>query len=185
MNIERIAAQIDNGNSDLLELLGLFNNYAQDLDLRYLAYMLATTWHETAHTFKPIEERGNKAYFMRYEPNTEIGKRLGNKLQGDGFKYRGRGYCQITGLNNYRKFESFLNIPLVKSPEFALQPFYAFLIMLNGMQKGMFTGKKLADYFNENETDWLNARRIINGTDKAQLIANKAREFFEILKAEV
>ena len=50
--------------------------------------------------------------------------------------------------------------------------------LFDGMIKGMFTGKKLADYFNDTRTDWVNARRIVNGVDKAVEIANIAKMFY-------
>jgi len=49
------------------------------------------------------------------------------------------------------------------------------------MMRGLFTGKKLNDYFNANTCDWLNARRIINGTDHAELIAGYAQKFYNAL----
>jgi hypothetical protein len=54
--------------------------------------------------------------------------------------------------------------------------------MFAGMRKGIFTGKKFADYFSANKTDWVNARRIINGTDKARLIAEYAQDFYDFLE---
>ena len=51
-------------------------------------------------------------------------------------------------------------------------------ILFQGMLDGTFTKKKLSDYFNDDKTDWLNARRIVNGTDKAHEIANIAKMFY-------
>ena len=59
-----------------------------------------------------------------------------------------------------------------------MRPDVAAYILIDGMVKGAFTGKKLADYFNAHTTDWRNARRIINGLDKADLIASIAKEFY-------
>ncbi len=154
-------------------------------DYRWVAYIMATVKHETANTFKPITEYGPRRYFDKYEPNTKIGKSLGNKQTGDGFKYSGKGYSMITGLANFTKFENLLDLPLVKNPELALHPDVAYEILIQGMIDGLFTGKKLATYFNDNLTDWVNARRIINGIDKAELIAGYAKDYFKLLTNEI
>jgi hypothetical protein len=46
------------------------------------------------------------------------------------------------------------------------------------MTRGIFTGKKLDDYFNAKTDDWINARRIINGTDRASLVADYGHEYY-------
>lgn len=141
-------------------------------DLRQLAYMLATAFHETAFKMQPITEYGNKAYFNKYDGR----KDLGNTVPGDGYRFRGRGYVQLTGRRNYQLASTKLGVDLVANPERALEPIIAAQIMFVGMAEGWFTGKKLFDYFN-GKTDWVNARRIINGTDKAETIASYARAF--------
>lgn len=145
-------------------------------DPRHLAYMLATTFHETAFTMQPITERGKKSYFDKYEPDTKIGQRLGNKQTGDGYKYRGRGYVQITGFDNYAKFSKILQKPLMGEPDLALDHDIAADILFEGMMrgrtgKGDFTGKSLEDFFDQWTDDPVGARKIINGTDKAVHIA--------------
>lgn len=148
------------------------------------AYALSTTYLETAHTMKPIYERGAKAYFNKYEPGTKIGKNLGNTAKGDGFLYRGRGFTQITGRANYLKAGNKLKIDLIRNPDLALNPKIAAQILVIGMMEGWFTGKKLFDYISLMKSDFIGARRIINGTDKAGLIAGYAKDFDALLKAE-
>jgi putative chitinase len=158
-------------------------------DLRWAAYMLATVKHECANTWRPITERGNKAYFDKYETGTDIGKRLGNTQPGDGWKYRGRGYVQITGRANYAKLSKALNLPqdenLVDYPDNALIPAVAYGIMSYGMRNGTFTGKKLQDYFAGDACDYKNARKIINGLDQCDLIKGYAEKFESLLKASM
>jgi putative chitinase len=153
----------------------------QITDPRWAAYMLATVKHECADTYQPISERGPRSYFNKYEPGTKLGKQLGNTVSGDGYKYRGRGYVQLTGRANYAKFASLLSIDLVTRPDEALGPAVAYSVMSLGMCRGLFTGKKLSDYIDDLACDYRNARRIINGTDKAQLIAGYAGKFERIL----
>jgi predicted chitinase len=56
---------------------------------------------ETARRFTPVTEFGQPSYFNKYDAGTPIGRRLGNMQPGDGFRFRGRGYVQITGRANY------------------------------------------------------------------------------------
>jgi len=140
-----------------------------------ISYALATIKHETANTFLPITEYGSKAYFNKYNGRAD----LGNTQDGDGYRFRGRGYVQITGRKNYEKYH------IANSPELALEPATAVKILIGGMSNGTFTGKKLSDYISESKVDYINARRIINGTDKAQLIAGYAKSFEKILNSAV
>jgi putative chitinase len=150
-------------------------------DYRHAAYMLATTKHECADTWQPIVERGPRSYFDKYEPGTKIGRNLGNTQPGDGYRYRGRGYVQITGRPNYQKMGEVLEIDLPGQPEHALHPPHAYRIMAHGFRHGTFTGKKINDYISPMGKDYRNARKCINGLDKADLIASYAVKFDRIL----
>src|SRR5215831_2937314 len=139
---------------DGIEQLGLQMESDQDLtDLRWAAYMLATVKHECANTWHPITERGDRASFNKYEYPTPKGLALGNRDQGDGWRYRGRGYVQITGRGNYAKMKEALQLSetedLIEDPDKALRPTVAYRIMSYGMRYGSFTGKKLIDYIND------------------------------------
>lgn len=74
------------------------------------------------------------------------------------------------------------DIDLVSNPDLALKPDIAYRIMLIGMNKGLFTGKKLSDYITDKNADYINARKIINGNDRAELIAGYATDFENLLK---
>lgn len=173
-----------------IEQLGQHMEADPDLtDLRWAAYMLATVKHECANTWHPITERGNRAYFDKYEKGTAIGRRLGNTQVGDGFRFRGRGYVQITGRANYAKMTTALGLgadeDLVKDPDQALRPMIAYRIMSVGMRRGLFTGKKLSDYIAGDKCDYKNARRIINGTDQWERIKGYADTLEGILRGAV
>lgn len=181
-------------------LLSEFEEDARWNDLRHVAYALATITIETAWTFEPIQEYGTKAYFeRRYGYKTRKGKELGNDAEGEGAKYSGKGYVQLTGETNYERLEAAIRkqySALVKGyklrtgeefdlTDFAYQakdPEIAFAIMTIGMFQGIYTGKKITDYINSAKTDYKNARKVINGLDRATEIAGYAKEFENILK---
>ena len=158
--------------SDLIE--------QSDWNANEIAYAIATAAHETGWTFLPITERGARSYFRKYEPNTQIGQNLGNTQPGDGYLFRGRGYVQLTGRINYRKFG------IENSPDDALQHATALRIMIEGMTRGDFTGRRLSQYFrNKTKTPgWVNARQVINGLDRAADIAGYAISFRVLLAVE-
>ena len=153
-------------------------------DKRWLAYLLGTAFHETDRKMQPIREYGGNAYFdKRYGPppvgqNPGLAKSLGNTQQGDGSRYCGRGFVQLTGRRNYIDWTARLNIDLVGNPDLCLTLVPATRILIEGSIKGTFTGRRLDQYFNATTADWKNARRIINGLDKAELIASHAKNFY-------
>lgn len=150
-------------------------------DLKQVAYILATAYHETSKTMQPIKEYGGFDYFTkRYDvsgKNPQLAKDLGNTIVGDGAKYCGRGYVMITGRANYAKFSKILGVDLVGSPDLAMDAENAVKIAVYGIMQGIFTGKKLSDYINCTICNYTSARRTINGMDKADLIANYAKQF--------
>lgn len=149
-------------------------------DTRWLAYILATAWHETARTMQPIEEYGKGR------------KRIyGKKIKHSGQAYLspdkifyGRGFVQLTWYENYQLMGKLLGIDLLNHPELALVMLNAVKIMFEGMTKGSssfgdFTGRCLEQYFNDKTNDPIGARKIINGTDRASLIADYHNEFLK------
>lgn len=136
-------------------------------DLRWLAYMLATVLAECGRNMAPIPEVGRGK-------GHEYGKAV------NGHVYFGRGYVQLTWDYNYRRMGTIVGVDLINNPDLALRQDVAAKILFEGMIRGSFTGKKLDDYFNTT-TDWSNARRIINGTDRASEIGNYGKQFYSAL----
>jgi putative chitinase len=155
-------------------------------DRRQLAYILATAFHETAATMQPIRERGGKSYLQaNYDiagDNPARARANGNTEPGDGARYAGRGYVQLTWKNNYRRVGDLIGVDLVSSPDHALEPENAATILILGMEEGWFTGRRLVDYFTGTRAEWMQARRIVNGLDQAGLIAGYGRRFFAAMR---
>lgn len=170
-------SQVDGCNTLLSALKGW--------PVSWTAYGLATAYHETAHTMHPIKERGGEAYFKRmYDimgDRPAKARELGNVKPGDGARYAGRGYVQLTGRANYAQYG------LADNPDDAMKPDVAAGVLRDGMEKGRFTGKAMKDYlevpFVQRPNDYIGARKIINGTDKAKMIADYAIKFEKALKA--
>lgn len=158
--------------------------------LAWCAYALATAYHETAHTMQPIEERGGERYFFRmYDIGGQrppVAKELGNIYPGDGVLYRGRGFVQLTGRRNYARAAKETGYPLEGNPDLAKRPDIAALIMRTGMEQGWFTTRKFAHSLPgegpANSKQFFEARRIINGRDRAELIADYALQFQDALR---
>lgn len=143
-------------------------------DIRHAAYMLATAWHETAMTMQPIAEYGRGR-----------GRRYGKPGRNNGQVPYGRGDVQLTWDANYERADRELGLggALIANYDLALDPAISYRIMSRGMLEGWFTGKRLSDYIRPGRVDYVNARRIINGMDKAAEIAGYARGFETILRA--
>lgn len=88
-----------------------------------LAAFLSQCAHETLD-FKHMKEIGGKLDFKKYDirfaPNKA--KSLGNIKPGDGAKYAGRGYIQLTGRYNYKRAGQALGLPLEEKPELVEKP---------------------------------------------------------------
>lgn len=165
-------SQVDGTNS-------IMAAWPDGTDLRWVAYSLATAFHETAQTMQPIEEYGKgrgRAYGHPAGPWHQV--------------YDGRGLEQLTWEANYRHATQRLreldvlaaDLDLERIPDLAMDPQIAAAIMVYGMSEGWFTGKKLSDFFNDNASDWVHAREIINRLDKAAAIASYALRFWRSLK---
>jgi hypothetical protein len=129
-----------------------------------IAYLLATTEHETAGTWQPVRE----AFWLSEE---------WRKKNLRYYPYYGRGYVQITWEFNYRRYQDLLGLPLLKQPDLVMRPDVSLYILVHGSKHGVFTGLKIDDFINATKTDYFNARKVINGLDRADSIAELARQW--------
>ena len=169
----------------LSTILDYWEKNHSEKDDRWLAYVLATVHHECDRKMQPIKEYGSDSYFFRmYDIDGDrptVAKRLGNLAKGDGVKFHGRGFVQITGRYNYADWENRLGTDLTSTRAKAdkvLNLARSTEILFEGMIQGTFTGRKLGDYFQNVRQDWEGARKIINGTDKKALIASYGRAYY-------
>jgi predicted chitinase len=142
---------------------------ARKVPIRHAAYILATAFHESDRFRAMVEYADGKAYEGR--------KSLGNTVAGDGPKFKGRGFVQITGRRNYRDWSRRLGVDLIKEPHLAASMPVAVRVLIEGMLLGTFTGKKLDDFGN-----YRDMRRVVNGTDRADKIAGHAVDFEDALR---
>ena len=168
----------------------IFNEWERQqlTDQRWLAYILATAFHETAKTMQPIEEFGKgkgRDYGKKLKMGGGPGKRIlyttPDKI------YYGRGHTQNTWYENYQALtraaaKAGRNWDFLNQPELLLTMEPSIWATFFAMQTGLYTGKRLLNYFNDTMEDWTNARKIINGLDAADLIAGYGKNFFAALK---
>jgi putative chitinase len=134
------------------------------------AYALGTVKLECDNKWRPIEEYG-KGRGKDYLAN----------------KGWGRGLVQLTWNgppphpNNYLKYQNLLGLPLTANPDLALRSDVSLFILVHGMWHGVFTGRGFSHYKNPTPADFPDMRKIINGTDRKDLIALHARNFLSVL----
>jgi hypothetical protein len=135
------------------------------------AYILATAYWETARTMKPVVE----AYWL-----SEAWRKKNLRY----YPWHGRGYVQLTWKENYIRATNELGVDFVANPDNALKSGPAAKVLVKGSMEGWFTGKKIGDYITLKKSDFHNARRVINGRDKASQIAAIAADYDKALEAE-
>ena len=180
--------QVDGFNT-LIEAINKRGGEA--LNPLYAAYILATTYHETAARMEAINEYGKGAtrrYGKWYKNSKGVVYGHANHRGAIYLKseyphlFWGRGYPQITWLDNYKKMGDLLGLDLANNPDLALVPENSAAIMIEGMLLGSFTGLSLAKCMRYGSYgEFVYSRRIINGTDRDSLIAKYAVQFLESL----
>ncbi|MGG7518506.1 glycoside hydrolase family 19 protein [Allorhizobium undicola] len=152
-----------------------------------LAYVLATAVHETAGRLAPVREtlaESDAEAVARLEAAYGAG-RLPQVSQPywrpdeEGKSWFGRGFVQLTFRRNYERMGEALGLDLVADPDLALKSEVAADALVAGMRQGLFTGRRLDEFLQGERQDWVGARRIVNGLDRAEklgLLAQTIRE---------
>lgn len=167
-------SQVDGINT----ILAAWDKAYPNADLHFVACSLGNCYHETMVAMQPVREIGygrGHAYGVPAGPWHQV--------------YYGRGDIQLTWERNYEHATGRLHNmgvikpteDLVEDPDLALRPDISALILIVGMMEGWFTGKKLSDYLRNGNFDWVHSRQIVNGMDKAFVIAEYDQDFYEAL----
>jgi hypothetical protein len=147
---------------------------ARQLTRAQIAYVLATAEHES-DSFNTLEEYASGD---RYEGRTD----LGNSQPGDGRRFKGRGYVQLTGRRNYASYAAITDLELARLPIILMNwPALSVFVMIDGMLRGTYTGRRLDEFVNSGRQDFFNARQVINGHDRADKIAAQATDWLKQL----
>ena len=173
----------------LAALLDRFEQGGETEDLRFLAYMMATAHHETGGRLQPVRETfaGTDGEAIDRLDRAFAAGRLPQvcapywRRDGAGKSWLGRGLVQITHRRNYARLAELTGIDLLARPERAMEMAVSVEILFVGMLRGVFTGQRLDDHFTGARADWIGARRIVNGLDRAEKVAGYGRAFFSAL----
>jgi len=144
------------------------------------AYVLATSYWESGRTMLPVEE----AYYLQAKYNWTT-ERM-DRWRRENLRYypwHGRGYTQTTWERNYQRLKLATGVDVIEDPTKAMEAEVAVVALVDGIMEGWWTGKKLTDYVTLKRSDYVGARRCVNGTDKAQAIAELARDYEAALLA--
>ncbi|MBD2768079.1 S8 family serine peptidase [Hymenobacter sp. BT664] len=185
---ERLMPEAEKVNSEALPHLALILKECRFYgvtDKSHVAYILASAHHESG-VGKSLSEKynGNADNYF----NGKYQGRLGNDQPGDGSRFRGRGYVQLTGRVNYARYTDILSatrftVDLIGNPVQAAEPSVAAPILVHGLVNGRFTGKSLADFGTDGDFKFKGARAIVNGdvAKNGPAIAAIARRYRKLL----
>jgi len=169
-------------------ILNYWDQHRELKDIRWLAYLLGTAFHETARTIGPIREtRANtdEQAYQRLKRHFGTVKAYFRKHPKTGFSYFGRGLVQLTWADNYIALGKLLGVGLMffLGPGEVMTLKWAVPIIFEGMIRGSFVpGHCLPRYFHDGSAEWTSARYIVNGTDKRKLIAGYGQTFLAALE---
>ncbi|WP_292229345.1 glycoside hydrolase family 19 protein [Brevundimonas sp.] len=166
-------------------LIAAWDEHGVDDD-RQLAYLLATDFRETGGRMQPVRETfatsGAQAIRRLDAAYASGALKVSKPYWRDG--WFGRGDVQVTHKQNYHRMSTALGLDLIANPGLLLDPEISARSIVVGMRQGLFApGHDLDRYFNATTEDPEGARRIVNGTDKASLIAGYYRNFLDSLIA--
>lgn len=181
----------------LNRLLSAWEKYGTG-DRRHLAYVLATSFHETGRRMEPVREgfastdAGARAAVQRLYAAGRIRRNYALPA-ANGNSYYGRGDVQLTHPENYRgplrdRVLEMFGVDIYAEPDACLRSDVSAFILIEGMTRGLtgrgdYTGKALEDYIGPRGVNFVAARRVVNGTDKAREIAAYAVAFDDALAA--
>ena len=175
-----VALAINPNPVQSIRLILLECNFYGITDKSHIAYVLASAHHESGMGRFMAEFADGTAYEGRLD--------LGNTQPGDGPRFKGRGFVQITGRRNYTLYTGILSVTrdpdvdLVNNPGRAAEPAIAAMILAHGMSNGTFTGRRLSDFGLDGNYNFVQARRIVNGLDRANAIAAIARSYRALMR---
>lgn len=148
---------------------------APGITAEILAYILATAHWETDRFIAMEEYASGVAYEGRED--------LGNREPGDGKRFKGRGFPHLTGRKNYEWGSLTSGVDLIAAPERASDPEISAVLIVTGMLTGAFTGVGLGKFIRDGKVDFINARKVHNGLDRAETIADIAERYLVAIKA--
>lgn len=180
----------------IFAIVDAFNQDPEMKSLRWLAYILATSMHESNDTFQPVVEgywikpdsKRVGALYEYYRKNNPSALKTIFPNGKTGTAYYGRGrVVQLTHDFNYRLASEKLygDNRLIDNPDMIINDAACDIaVTFRGMREGWFTGYKLNQFFplSSDKANWKSARKIINGLDKANLIAGYAMKFYDCLE---
>ena len=193
---EAIFDEYDKYEDDALKAPAPYNR--RDVLKAQLAYILATAYHEVGPSMQPLRE-GPASRILKGELVSDaearahvnwmywkgiISRDYAKPDPETGQSYYGRGFVQLTHKENYRKAGEMVGLGygFVYDPDAVLLRVYAARILVFGMAKGIFTGHGLFRYINSDKVDYFHSRRIVNGLDRAAIIAGYAERFERIIE---
>jgi hypothetical protein len=166
-----------------------------------MAYVLASIFHETGKKMSPVRETfatTDEDAIARLDHAWKRGQlpwvsKPYWAIDRDGKSWFGRGHIQLTHKENYLKQQDKLKahhlrgegVPyaVADDPSLALNPDTSVMIAVLGMKDGDFTGNRLSDHIRPGYANYLRARRIVNGMDRAVRIAGYAHDFERAIRA--
>jgi hypothetical protein len=184
--------------NNIFTIIDAFENDDAMKSLRWLAYILATSMHESNDTFAPVaegywikpESKRVSSLYNYYTKNNPGALRTMFPNGKSGTAYYGRGrVVQLTHDFNYKlaSLKIYGDLRLFNDPDMIINDAACDLaVTFRGMHEGWFTGYRLEQFFplGSNKANWRSARKIINGLDKANLIAGYAMKFYDLLEWE-
>lgn len=145
--------QLDKLNAIMQALNATFDRYAINTPLR-MSHFLAQVLHESSAFHYSVEIWGNTKAQLGYDTRVDLGNTP--EHDGDGYRYRGRGWIQVTGLANYKLVSQELGKDFVADPDLlATKPY-------DSLSAGWFWNRRKLNAYADLD-DVLTITKKING----------------------